>query len=190
MIVDEKNAAFKNTGKKGERKYVILTGHRDGSICMWKFYQYQSTLINYKDEVTCMNYCNGNQIAFCTRRGYIHIWDGYLSNCLRIIELSQIGCQVLSFHIVGLDFNKHKMLLTTITGDVVEISMKGKKKPRAKKYNSITKVNGEMKGMGILNQMESVFMTGGEAGYVYSYDVNSKELIDIWVVGLPITSIA
>ena len=47
-----------------------------------------------------------------------------------------------------------------------------------------------MKGMGILNQMESVFMIGGESWCVYSYDVNSKELIDVWVVGLSITAIA
>ena len=47
-----------------------------------------------------------------------------------------------------------------------------------------------MKGMGILNQMESVFMIGGESCWVYSYDVNSKELIDVWVVGLSITAIA
>ena len=46
-----------------------------------------------------------------------------------------------------------------------------------------------MRGMGILNQMENVFMIGGDSNCVYSYDVNSKELIDVWVVGLTITAI-
>lgn len=96
----------------------------------------------------------------------------------------------MSFHIVGFDYNKHKMLITTIAGDVFEISMKEKKKIRAKRYNSISKINGTMRGMGVLNQMENVFMIGGESSCVYSYDVNSKELIDIWAVGLSITAIA
>ena len=49
---------------------------------------------------------------------------------------------MMSFHIVGFDFNKHKILITTIAGDAIEISMKEKKKIRAKKFNSISKING------------------------------------------------
>lgn len=96
-----------------------------------------------------MNYCNGDQIAFCTRRGKIYIWDSYLSTALdtnkkaskskddilvpyKTIELSDLSFKMLSFHIVGFDYNRHKMLLTTISGDVVEISMKEKKRIRAK----------------------------------------------------------
>lgn len=143
IVIDDKNAFYKNTGKKGEKKYLIMTGHKDGSICLWKFYQFQSVLINYRDEITCMNYCNSNMIAFCTVRGYIYIWDSYLSTCLKIIELSDLSFKMMSFHIVGFDFNKHKMLITTIAGDAIEISMKEKKKIRAKKFNSITKINGK-----------------------------------------------
>ena len=189
MIIDEKNAYYKNTGKKGEKKYLIITGHRDGTICLWKFYQFQSVLINYKDEITWMNFWNLNQIAFCTLRGYIYIWDNYLSTCLKIIEMNELSFKMLSYHIVGFDYNKDKMLITTIAGDVMEISLKEKKKIKAKKYHSITKINGEMKGMGVLNQIESVIMIGGESSCVYSYDINSKELIDVWLVGLNITSI-
>ena len=126
---------------KGEKKYLIMTGHRDGSICLWKFFQFQSVLINYKDEITWMNYCNGGMIAFCTVRGFIYIWDSYLSTCLKIIELSDLSFKMMSFHIVGFDFNKHKILITTIAGDAIEISMKEKKKIRAKKFNSISKIN-------------------------------------------------
>jgi hypothetical protein len=104
--------------------------------------------------------------------------------------MSDLSFKMLSFHIVGFDFNKKKILITSIAGDVIEISMKEKKKIKAKKYNSISKINGDMKGMGVLDQMESVFMIGGDSSCVYSYDINSKELIDVWVVGLNITSIA
>jgi WD40 repeat protein len=47
-----------------------------------------------------------------------------------------------------------------------------------------------MRGMGVLNQIESVFMIGGDSNVVYSYDVNTRELIDVWCVGSRITSIA
>ena len=50
-----------------------------------------------------------------------------------------------------------------MAGDIVEISTKEKKKLRAKKYSSITKINGDMQGMGVLDQMESVFMIGGNS---------------------------
>ena len=37
---------------------------------------------------------------------------------------------MMSFHIVGFDFNKHIIYFTTIAGDAIEISMKEKKKIR------------------------------------------------------------
>ena len=37
--------------------------------------------------------------------------------------------------------------------------------------------------------MENVFMISSDSNCVCSYDVNSKELIDVWVVGLTITAI-
>ena len=79
------------------------------------------------------------------------------------MELNELSFKMLSYHIVGLDYNKEKMLITTIGGDVIEISLKERKKIKAKKYNSITKINGNMKGMGVLNQIESVFMVGGDS---------------------------
>lgn len=129
-----------NSGKKNDKNVLIITGHRDGSICLWKFYKFQGVLINYKDEITCMNFWNMNQIAFCTLRGYIYIWDQDLSSCLRIIELSDLSFKVLSYHIVGIDFNKDKnLLITTLAGDVIEISSSLKtKSPSLSVKNSAT----------------------------------------------------
>ena len=137
-----KTLSTKTLENKNEKKYLIMTGHKDGSIWLWKFFQFQSVLINYKDEITWMNYCSGGMIAFWTVRGFIYIWDSYLSTWLKIIELSDLSFKMMSFHIVGFDFNKHKILITTIAGDAIEISMKEKKKIRAKKFNSISKING------------------------------------------------
>ena len=77
---------IKTLVRKEKNKFLILTGHKDGSIWLWKLYEYQSTLINYKDEITCMNFCQGGQIVFCTFRGFIYIWDSCLITCLKIIE--------------------------------------------------------------------------------------------------------
>lgn len=122
MVIDMKNAFYKHTGEFGEKKHLILTGHRDGSVCIWKFFEFQSVLINYKDEITVINYCSDG-IAICTARGLIYIWDQFLSTCIKNIELSDLSFKLLSFHIVGLDYNQNKMLITTMGGDAIEIKI-------------------------------------------------------------------
>lgn len=65
---------------------------------------------------------------------------------MKNIELSDLSFKLLSFNIVGLDFNQNKMLITTIAGDAIEmkISISAKRNIKAKRLNSITKVNGSI----------------------------------------------
>jgi hypothetical protein len=74
LVIDMKNAFYKHSGDFGEKKYLILTGHKDGTVCIWKFFEFQGILINYKDPVTCINYCKEG-IAICTARGFVYVWD-------------------------------------------------------------------------------------------------------------------
>ena len=44
--------------------------------------------------------------------------------------------------------------------------------------------------MGILNLKDSAIMVGGNNGIVSSFDISTHELIDIWNIGHPISSLA
>ena len=35
LVIDLKNSYYKHEGEFGEKKHLMLTGHRDGSICIW-----------------------------------------------------------------------------------------------------------------------------------------------------------
>ena len=159
LAIDSKNAFYKHTGEFGEKKYLILTGHKDGRVAIWKFNQFQAILMDYKDEVTCMNYCSEG-IVFGTSRGFLYVvstrklslqWDKYLSACVKVLELSNLSFKILSFHIVGIDYNQQRLLVSTLGGDALELRLSLKKDPKPKRYNSITKVNGTMRSFAILN---------------------------------------
>ena len=100
-------------------------------------------LHNYKDEITAISKCFDG-IAIGTVRGYIYIWDNYLLKCMKTIELSSLPFKILSFHTVNIDFNQKKMLVLTISGDVIEITLSeySHNKIKAKRMSSITKING------------------------------------------------
>ena len=36
MVADHKNQFYKQTGDFGEKKHIVLTGHKDGSVLIWK----------------------------------------------------------------------------------------------------------------------------------------------------------
>ena len=92
-------------------------------------------------------------IAIATHRGAIHIWDVYLSKCMKSIELSSFPFKLLSFHVVSLDYNKKRLLVCTVAGDAVEITLDQSYSNRikAKRLNAIVKINGPQKAMTVLN---------------------------------------
>jgi hypothetical protein len=61
-------------------------------------------LADYKDEVTAMSPCFEG-IVFGTARGFLHIWDSYLSRCIKTIELSSLPFKILSYSVINIDFN-------------------------------------------------------------------------------------
>ena len=121
-------------------------------VLIWKLFQYVGVLHNYKDEITAISKCFEG-IAIGTVRGYIYIWDNYLLKCMKTIELSSLPFKILGFHTVNIDFNQKKMLVLTLSGDVIEITLSEyhHNKIKAKRLNSITKINGQQKALSILN---------------------------------------
>jgi hypothetical protein len=121
-----------------------LTGHKDGSVLIWKLFQYVGVLENYKDEITAITKCFDG-IAIGTMRGLIYIWDNYLLKCTKTIELSSLPFKILSFNIVSIDANQKRLLVTSLAGDAIEIELSeySYNKIKAKRMNSITKISGQ-----------------------------------------------
>lgn len=105
IVADHKNNYYRQQGGDfGEKKHIILTGHKDGSVLIWKMFQYVGVLENYKDEITALTKCFEG-IAIGTMRGLIYIWDNYLLKCMKTIELSAFPFKILSYNIVNIDAN-------------------------------------------------------------------------------------
>lgn len=149
---------------------------------------------DYKDEITCMTKCFEG-IAICTWRGMIHIWDVHLTRSTKTIDLSSLPFKLLCFNICAVDYNQKRILVLTMSGDVVEIGLtetggQNSNKIKAKRINAVTKINGQQKALAILNQIERAVVIGGDDGLVTTYDIATHELIDVWAVGAKITAIA
>ena len=72
----------------------------------------------------------------------------------------------------------------------IEISKSFNNKIKAKRINAITKINGTMKALAVLNQVEKTVIIGGESGIVCSYDLSTHDLLDVWSVGARLTALA
>mgnify|MGYP002633713106 CR=1 FL=1 len=85
--------------------------------------------------------------------------------------------------------------MLSIAGDAVEIGLtelgsSTANRIKAKKFNVIARIQGQQKGMCILNQMEQTVIIGGDDGQVMTFDLNTHELIDVWCVGNKISALA
>ena len=81
MVVDHKNQYYKQSGDFGKEKHIILTGHLDGKVLVWKLFQYVGLLESYKgDSVLCITKCFDG-VAIGTSKGLIYIWDTFLLKC-------------------------------------------------------------------------------------------------------------
>lgn len=162
-------------------------------MLIWRIQQYIGVLADYQSEVTAMSRCFEG-LAFATIKGLIYIWDEYLLKCTKIVDLNQMPFKILSSHIVNIDFNQKRLLILTLNGDAVEavLSDAGSNKTiKAQRLNQIVRITGKSnRALTVLNQVEQTIMLGGENGIVTAYDIASHELIDIWNVGEPVTSLS
>lgn len=105
LIADYKNQYFKQRNVKGDfgaskpndddvesldkdhtLKHLILTGHKDGKVLIWRLSNYIGIIDDYGCEVTAMSPCFEG-IAFATIEGHIYIWDMYLLKCSKSIDI-------------------------------------------------------------------------------------------------------
>ena len=122
---------------------------------MWRSDAYIGVLTDYQNEITSMSKCFEG-IMICTWRGNLYIWDTQLTCSVKTIKLSALPFKVLSFNIMSVDFNQKRLLVLTLAGDAIEISLTERcgvnsNKVKAKRINSITKITGQQKGMTLLN---------------------------------------
>lgn len=155
IIADYRNAFFDSLAMEVDgHRHLFLTGHKDGKVQLWRSDAYIGVLTDYRDEVTCMTKCYEG-LAICTWRGYIHLWDHHLKMCTKSIELAALPFKILSFNISSIDYNQKRLLVLTIEGDVIQITLTesggaNSNIVKAKRINSITKISGTQKAMSIL----------------------------------------
>lgn len=125
-------------------KHIILTGHKDGKILIWRLHQIVGVLDDYGCEVTAMTKCYEG-VAFSTIKGVIYIWDEYLLGCNKIIDINKLPFKILSPHIVSMDFNQRRILVLTLNGDVIDILLSAagiSKTIKANRINTIVRITG------------------------------------------------
>jgi len=174
-------------------KHLILTGHKDGKVLVWRLQNYIAVLEDYGCEVTCMSKCFEG-IAIATIQGRIFIWDVGLLAEQRVIDINDLPFKVLSSFIVSMDYDQRRMLVLTMNGDVIELSLNevgSGEAVKAQRVQSVVRITCQsMKALTILTQIEQTIIVAGDNGLVSSYDISTHELIDVWHVGSSISSLA
>ena len=143
MLCDYKNQYFKQGKARGQAKgpglgaqgaqeevvdidhslkHLLLTGHKDGKILIWRLQSYIGVLDDCQVDVTAMSLCQEG-VAFATITGLVYFWDSYLLKCHRRIDINQLPFKILSNFIVSMDFNQRRLLILTMNGDVVELQL-------------------------------------------------------------------
>ena len=160
VIADYKNAFFKQgTGgdviREGEDdaavldynhtlKHLLITGHQDGKVLVWRLQQFIAVLDDYECEVTAMTKCFEG-IAFATMNGHIFIWDAYLLRCNKVVKITEMPFKILSTYIVNMDYNQRRLLVLTMNGDAIEVILNeagSTKTIKAQRINSIVRITG------------------------------------------------
>lgn len=151
LIVDSNNSFYPAMDCNGKR-HMILTGHKDGKVLIWRSDSYLGVLTDFEEEVSTMNKCLEG-LVFCTWSGRLHFWDIHLTGPTRTIEIQQLPFKLLNYNISSCDFNQNRLLICTMAGDAIEITMverDGQLQVKAKRVNQITKITGQQKAMCIL----------------------------------------
>ena len=130
---------------------------------VWKLYQHVGVLDNFKSPVTALSHCKEG-LAIATAKGNVYVYDFQLKTMLALIDFMKMKVYLLNYLILSLDFNGKKLIALTNSGEAVEINVHSKKAKKAKiaKVVGIGKVNGNMKALCLLNQIDSLVMFGGD----------------------------
>jgi len=168
-IISINHTATRATGRQansGRGKHMILTGHRDGFVFLWKYDRFLEKLVKYPAKVTCIAQVQ-EEIAIATAKGIIFIWAANLASTLKKVLLQTLPFRIVSQNVVSMDANGKNLLLCTAAGDIIELTLRGKdQEVRSKKYPAISKLSGKTRSMCILNQTDRMIMLGSDSGIV------------------------
>ena len=97
--------------------------------------------------------------------------------------------KLIGFTLYYLDISLSKILLTTYEGDVIELNMKDAENIQNSRINSITKIDGAINSISILNEVENTLIFGGDNQIATIININTNEPCDYINVGKKITAI-
>ncbi|KAL4497254.1 hypothetical protein ABPG72_011189 [Tetrahymena utriculariae] len=107
--------------KKQENLILIITGHQNGRINIWKNFENQNQFIKkYEDDIISMvNFVFGILVATYNK---VYLWDIGMQNQLKEISFAQneIHFNLISYDIVQIKAFNTKVLAATKEGDVVQ----------------------------------------------------------------------
>ena len=146
LIADDKNFFFHQLDVElGAKRHIILTGHKDGKVLVWRSDKFVGCMHDFEEEVTAINK-SSEGIVICTCMGQIHVWDVNLRGKLHSISLADLPYKLLNYNITSIDFNQNRVMVLTMCGDVVEISLNyldKKLQCKAHKQVCVTKIVGQ-----------------------------------------------
>jgi hypothetical protein len=123
IIADYKNQYFQDLDAQlAGQRHLFLTGHKDGTVLLWRSDAYIGVLEQYEHEITCMTKCFEG-LAICTWAGQVNLWDVHLTKCTKRIELGNLPFKMVNFNITSIDYNQKRLLILTDSGDAIEISL-------------------------------------------------------------------
>ncbi|EGR29518.1 PH domain protein [Ichthyophthirius multifiliis] len=189
--------------QQSEACIVLITGHVDGSVYMWWNMDQDQKESMYKNQnaILCIiTYQYG--IIIATEASTIHFWDLNMKINIKNIDLTTFAFKLFNYNIADILIADDKLLVSTTYGDIIEIKLNQKQewtsnkfiqKMHANRLNFITKLNGNLNAMCILERPENddkILFVAGQSGVVYGFSLETHEIVDIWTIGQekPITA--
>ncbi|KAL4455920.1 hypothetical protein ABPG73_008674 [Tetrahymena malaccensis] len=214
LRLNDEQPYLKAFQKEEDSCIVIITGHSDGQIYMWRnMDESENEKINIEEETREKSQAGQNSIVcivtyqygiiVATGASMIYLFDLKMKQPpIQKIELTTFPFKLFNYDIADILVAVDKLLISTIYGDIIEIKLNQKQewqsnkfimKTHANRLNYITKLNGNLNAMCILERPENddkILFVAGQSSVVYGFSLETHEIVDIWTIGQekPITA--
>ncbi|EGR31153.1 hypothetical protein IMG5_116830 [Ichthyophthirius multifiliis] len=180
-----------------ENLIIIVSGHKNGLVCIWQNFDHEKNIqLQDHDIVSIVNFDYG--ILIGTINSQIYLWNISMEMQLHQInfEQSQLPLQLISYEIVQIKSYKRKSFIVTREGDVVQVDFlqenEGQIKIQMNRINYISRIRGNLNDICILQKPESdekILYVAGNERIVYSFSLESHEIMDMWSYPYQISTI-
>lgn len=131
----------------------LLSGHQDGKVIVWRIQaddvHFEQVVKEYKYPVVQIEFVSTG-VGIATDDAIINIWDVSMQTCTRSFDLSQLPFKLQSLKIKNMIWAKDKLLVTTFSGDFIQLNMDLRKELKkgsfvysihGKKFKNVFKLN-------------------------------------------------